>query len=93
LKQLQEEFPLIGQVRGKGLFIGIELIKDTSKLIPASKEAEKAVNAMMRKKILLSTDGPDRNVIKIKPPMVFNSENADELVLKLSEVLSNIEHE
>ena len=93
LKNLQEEFPLIGQVRGKGLFIGIELIKDTAKLTPASKEAEKAVNAMMRKKILLSTDGPDRNVIKIKPPMVFNSENADELVLKLSEVLSNIEHE
>ena len=93
LKNLQEEFPLIGQVRGKGLFIGIELIKNTAKLTPASKEAEKAVNAMMRKKILLSTDGPDRNVIKIKPPMVFNSENADELVLKLSEVLSNIEHE
>ena len=93
LKHLQEEFSLIGQVRGKGLFIGIELIKDRAKLAPARKEAEKIVNAMMRKKILLSTDGPDRNVIKIKPPMVFNSKNADELVLKLSEVLSNIEHE
>ena len=93
LKHLQEEFSLIGQVRGKVLFIGIELIKDRAKLAPARKEAEKIVNAMMRKKILLSTDGPDRNVIKIKPPMVFNSKNADELVLKLSEVLSNIEHE
>ena len=48
---------------------------------------------MKRKKILLSTDGPDHNVIKIKPPMIFNRQNADELVLKLSEVLSNIDYE
>ena len=90
LKRLQGEFPLIGQVRGMGLFIGIELIKEKSKLIPAHTEAEKVVNEMMRKRILLSTDGPDHNVIKIKPPMVFSTENADELVLNLSEVLGNI---
>ena len=90
LKRLQGEFPLIGQVRGMGLFIGIELIKEKSKLIPAHAEAEKVVNEMMRKRILLSTDGPDHNVIKIKPPMVFSAENADELVLNLSEVLGNI---
>ena len=90
LKQIQGEFPLIGQVRGMGLFIGIELIKEKSKLIPAHAEAEKVVNEMMRKRILLSTDGPDHNVIKIKPPMVFSTENADELVLNLSEVLGNI---
>ena len=90
LKQIQGEFPLIGQVRGMGLFIGIELIKEKSKLIPAHAEAEKVVNDMMRKRILLSTDGPDHNVIKIKPPMVFSTENADELVLNLSEVLGNM---
>ena len=90
LKQLQGEFPLIGQVRGMGLFIGIELIKEKSKLIPAHAEAEKVVNDMMQKRILLSTDGPDHNVIKIKPPMVFSTENADELVLNLSEVLGNM---
>ena len=90
LKRLQGEFPLIGQVRGIGLFIGIELIKEKSKLIPAHAEAEKVVNEMMRKRILLSTDGPDHNVIKIKPPMVFSTENADELVLNLSEVLGNM---
>ena len=90
LKRLQGEFPLIGQVRGMGLFIGIELIKEKSKLIPAHAEAEKVVNEMMRKRILLSTDGPDHNVIKIKPPMVFSTENADELVLNLSEVLGNM---
>ena len=93
LKELQSEFSLIGEVRGKGLFIGIELIKNSSNLSPASKEAEEVVNKMKRKKILLSTDGPDHNVIKIKPPMIFNRQNADELVLKLSEVLSNIDYE
>ena len=93
LKGLQSDFSLIGEVRGKGLFIGIELIKNSSNLSPASKEAEEVVNKMKRKKILLSTDGPDHNVIKIKPPMIFNRQNADELVLKLSEVLSNIDYE
>ena len=93
LKELQSEFSLIGEERGKGLFIGIELIKNSSNLSPASKEAEEVVNKMKRKKILLSTDGPDHNVIKIKPPMIFNRQNADELVLKLSEVLSNIDYE
>ena len=93
LKELQSEFSLIGEVRGRGLFIGIELIKNSSNLSPASKEAEEVVNKMKRKKILLSTDGPDHNVIKIKPPMIFNRQNADELVLKLSEVLSNIDYE
>ena len=92
-KELQSEFSLIGEVRGKGLFIGIELIKNSSNLSPASKEAEEVVNKMKRKKILLSTDGPDHNVIKIKPPMIFNRQNADELVLKLSEGLSNIDYE
>ena len=93
LKGLQSEFSLIGEVRGKGLFVGIELIKNKSNLSPAYKEAKKVVNEMKRKKILLSTDGPDHNVIKIKPPMIFNKQNADELVLKLSEVLSNIDYE
>jgi 4-aminobutyrate aminotransferase-like enzyme len=51
------------------------------------------VNQMKDQKILLSTDGPDHNVIKIKPPMIFNRENANELILKLSDVLGNIDYE
>ena len=52
LKELQSEFSLIGEVRGRGLFIGIELIKNSSNLSPASKEAEEVVNKMKRKKIV-----------------------------------------
>jgi 4-aminobutyrate aminotransferase-like enzyme len=85
LKKLQIQHNLIGEVRGRGLFIGIELIKDDA---PAAAEARTMVNQMKDKGLLLSTDGPDHNVIKIKPPMVFNKENADELVKKLDEIMT-----
>jgi len=93
LKSLQSKHSIIGDVRGMGLFIGIELIRDIKNLQPADTEATMIVNQMKDQKILLSTDGPDHNVIKIKPPMIFNRENANELILKLSDVLGNIDYE
>ena len=81
---------LIGQVRGQGLFIGIELIKDKDALTPAAKEADEIVNAMKDARILMSTDGPDHNVLKIKPPIIFTRENADELVLNLTSIFNEI---
>jgi ethanolamine-phosphate phospho-lyase len=93
LKSLQSKHSIIGDVRGMGLFIGIELIRDIKNLEPADAEAKMVINQMKDQKILLSTDGPDRNVIKIKPPMIFNRENANELILKLSDVLGNIDYE
>ena len=86
LKNLQNQHDLIGEVRGRGLFIGIELVKD--ELAPATAESQTIVNHMKDKGLLLSTDGPDHNVIKIKPPLVFNKENADELVKKLDETMT-----
>ena len=86
LKNLQNQHDLIGEVRGRGLFIGIELVKD--ELVPAAAEAQTIVNHMKDKRLLLNTDGPDQNVIKIKPPLVFNKKNADELVEKLDETMS-----
>jgi 4-aminobutyrate aminotransferase-like enzyme len=86
LKNLQNQHDLIGEVRGRGLFIGIELVKD--ELVPVASEAQTIVNQMKDKELLLSTDGPDHNVIKIKPPLVFNKKNADELVKKTDETMS-----
>ena len=86
LKNLQNQHDLIGEVRGRGLFIGIELVKD--ELVPAASEAQTIVNQMKDKELLLSTDGPDHNVIKIKPPLLFNKKNADELVKKIDETMS-----
>ena len=82
------DHPLIGDIRGIGLFVGIELINNKELLSPAIDEAKLIENYMKDHGILISTDGPDHNVLKIKPPMIFNHENADELVYKLSSILN-----
>ena len=87
LQQLKQHHDIIGDVRGRGLFIGIELNRDED-LTPADTEAHNIINRMKEKGILLSTDGPDHNVIKIKPPIVFNIENAEELVNTLDETIT-----
>jgi len=87
LNDLKQRHNIIGDVRGRGLFLGLELIKDHEKLTPASDEAEKLVNDMKEHGILISTDGPDHNVLKIKPPMVFTNDNADQLVETLNKLL------
>ena len=87
LNDLKQKYNIIGDVRGRGLFLGIELIKDPENLTPASDEAEKIANDMKDHGILISTDGPDHNVLKIKPPMVFTCDNADQLVETLNKLL------
>ncbi|MFM9075712.1 MAG: aminotransferase class III-fold pyridoxal phosphate-dependent enzyme, partial [Bacteroidota bacterium] len=76
LKELMREFPIIGDVRGPGLFIGFELVNDPLSLDPATAQASWLANRMRDKGILMSTDGPFNNVLKIKPPMVFNRQDA-----------------
>ena len=88
LNELKSVHDIIGDVRGKGLFLGIEIIKDLATLEPYQKMTHKIVNEMRNKGILLSSDGPDHNVIKIKPPMVFSSANALFLVETLDKILS-----
>ena len=85
LNKLSKEFPIIGDVRGQGLFLGIELVD--SKLNPLAKQTDYLANRMKDFGILMSTDGPDYNVLKIKPPLVFTLENAKELVFYLKKVL------
>jgi 4-aminobutyrate aminotransferase-like enzyme len=88
LNELKVKYPIIGDVRGFGLFLGIELVRDPQSLEPADKEVDQIVNSMKEKGILISTDGPDHNVLKIKPPLVFNRENALFLTGTLDEILS-----
>jgi len=87
VRQIQPRHPLIGDVRGLGLFIGIELVRDHETLEPATEEADEIINLMKARGFLLSTDGPDHNVIKIKPPLVFSSANVDAFVTTLDQVL------
>ena len=84
LKELQKSYPIIGDVRGQGLFLGFELT-DADKH-PLAEQADYLANRMKDLGILMSTDGPQYNVLKIKPPMVFSTENADELILRLETI-------
>ncbi len=88
LEALEETHPLIGDVRGLGLFVGVELVRDRQSLEPADSEAAFVVERMKDEGILVSTDGPLHNVIKIKPPLVFTRPNADLLVQTLDRVLA-----
>ena len=91
LTKLKNRYEIIGDIRGKGLFLGIELVKNRSSLEPAPKEAKLLVDGMLSKNILLSIDGPKKNVIKIKPPMVISKEDVDRTIKSLNEVFSDIE--
>ena len=77
LAVLAARHELIGDVRGEGLFLGVELVRDRATLEPATTEAGDIVNLMREAGVLASTDGPFDNVIKIKPPMVFAVREAD----------------
>lgn len=86
LLALQEQFPIIGDVRGEGLFLGFEL--NTVGKQPLPEHAAYLADRMKDLGIIMSTDGPDYNVLKIKPPMVFSKDNAKELILRLKTVFS-----
>ncbi len=81
------EQQLIGDVRGSGLFLGIELVKDRGTLEPASSEASRVVNHLRERGILAGTDGPHHNVIKLRPPLCFTKKDADRFVAILADVI------
>lgn len=87
LRSLQAEHSLIGDVRGMGLYVGVELVSDPGTREPATLEASRVKERLRDRRILLSTDGPDDNVLKIKPPLVFTVTDADRLIGALDEVL------
>ncbi|MDH4033694.1 MAG: aminotransferase class III-fold pyridoxal phosphate-dependent enzyme, partial [candidate division Zixibacteria bacterium] len=87
LAELMDRFEVVGDVRGLGLFIGVELVVDRETLKPATSLAALVIEKMKDAGVLLSSDGPDENVIKIKPPILFNYDNADRLVDSLAKTL------
>ena len=90
LLELQRRHLIIGDVRGRGLFLGFELVRDHDTLEPAPEEAGKLVNEMRDRGVLLSTDGPHHNVIKIKPPMVLTEDDVDATLSHLNKVLTSL---
>ncbi len=89
LAGLAEQHPIIGDVRGRGLFLGIELVRDRDRRSPATMQARYIIERLRAERILLSTDGPDDNVLKFKPPMVFDARDAERLVAALDRILGD----
>lgn len=87
LRFLQAKHECIGDVRGHGLFLGVEIVRDRETRSPDRPRAKAIVEAMKVLHVLLSTEGPEDDVLKIKPPIVFSQTNAEEFLDKLDQVL------
>ena len=87
---LKNEFQIIADYRGHGLFLGIEFCTDRRNKKPATNQARYLVQRMKEFGILMSTDGPDDNVVKIKPPMVFDEINVEEVLSRMKKILKEL---
>lgn len=90
LRALRQRHEIIADVRGSGLFLGVELLKNGA---PATSEANRIANRMRKEGILLGTDGPFHNVIKIRPPMPFSHADAELLLTTLGRLLIAVDDE
>jgi 4-aminobutyrate aminotransferase-like enzyme/Ser/Thr protein kinase RdoA (MazF antagonist) len=77
LLSLQEQYPIIGDVRGSGLFLGVDLVLDPDTRSAATPQAAYVVNRLRDRGILTGTDGPFNNVIKLRPPLIISERDAD----------------
>lgn len=90
LEEQRSRHKLVGDVRGEGLYIGVELVRDRESPEPASIETSAVVNGLQACGILTGTTGRDGNVLKLRPPMVFSKENADQLMDALEATLQDV---
>ena len=90
-KKLGEKYQIIGDVRGRGMFVGIDLVKDRKTREPHPAAAEHVITRFKEEKVLLQSDGPHNNVLKFKSPMVFSLENAYTFLGLLDKVFAEIE--
>lgn len=90
LNRLKSKYPVIGDVRGMGLFIGVEMVSSRRTKEPATLVAEYTVAKFKENHILMSTEGKYGNVLKFKPPMVFNKKNVDHFITVFEEILQDV---
>lgn len=87
LKRLQQKHNIIGDVRGSGLFFGAELVREQKSKEPATREAERVINLMRDRGVLVGRNGISYNVLKIRPPMPFGKAEADIMLTALDDAL------
>ncbi|MFW2403132.1 MAG: aspartate aminotransferase family protein [Gammaproteobacteria bacterium] len=90
IRKLAERHEIIGDVRGSGLFTGVELVRDRATKEPADKETAQLVNEMRRRHVLISFSGPNNNCLKVRPPLVFSEDNANYFLQVMDGALSAI---
>lgn len=89
-RELARDFDCIGDVRGAGLFIGVELVADRETKTPDAKRTTALVNGLRERGVLISASGPLANVLKVRPPLVFSKENADQLLEASRDTLKHL---
>ena len=89
LRQLQNQNPIIGEVRGLGLMIGVELVKD-EKLTPATVEAEAIRDSLLRQGVLVGVGGIYGNVIRFQPPLIVSRPQIDQAITAFAAALSEV---
>lgn len=88
LRQLQDKHDCIGDVRGIGLFIGVDLVTDQTSKTEATALATHVKNRMRSNRILLGTEGPKDNILKIRPPLTIQPDDVDMIITTLDQILT-----
>ena len=91
LRDLMQEDERIGDVRGTGLYLGIEMVRDRETREPDSPLALALVNEMRRRRVLISATAYNANVLKVRPPLIFTAENADQFLTGLKAALKTVQ--
>jgi 4-aminobutyrate aminotransferase-like enzyme len=92
LRELQKKYDIIGDVRGYGLFIGVDLVEDSISRKEATKIADYVKNRMRENRILMGTEGPADNILKIRPPLTIDNNDVEMIISVLDQVLEEVGH-
>ncbi|MDH5354274.1 MAG: aminotransferase class III-fold pyridoxal phosphate-dependent enzyme [Gammaproteobacteria bacterium] len=91
LSRLAEQCPVIGDVRGQGLFCGVEIVRDKASKEPAADIADTIRNRLRENRVLVGREGRAGNIIKVRPPLAFRREHAEQLIKTFADVLKTLE--
>jgi 4-aminobutyrate aminotransferase-like enzyme len=90
IQEMARQYPQIGDVRGAGLFVGVDFVKDPVTKEPDAAMGLRVVNRLREKRVLISASGVDGNVLKIRPPLPFTSEHNKQFLTLLGETLAEV---
>lgn len=90
INDIASRYEGIGDVRGAGLYIGVEIVKDRSSKEPAASAASAIVNGLRERRVLISATGLSANTLKIRPPLIFSKENATRLLTEMESVVKQV---